>query len=149
MSQMTGGHAVVRALRAEGVEVVFGVPGEQVMEIYVDKYQSYKLTKSPEGVFATLEWLLRPQVNLEINVESRRSMPCRVAMEVYDIYQEEPWKQYVANAKFGKGRQIVPQHFDVQPAMGRWVEKAALGEMSAEEALEGMDEEVLKIITES
>ena len=127
----------------------FTGPVEQVMEIYVDKYQPYKLTKSPEGVFATLEWLLRPQVNLEINVESRRSMPCRVAMEAYDIYQVQPWKQYVANAKFGKGRQIVPQHFDVQPAMGRWVEKAALGEMSAEEALVGMDEEVLKIITES
>ena len=127
----------------------FTGPVEQVMEIYVDKYQSYKLTKSPEGVYATLEWLSRPQVNLLINVESRRSMPCRKAMEVYDIYQVEPWKQYVSNAKFGKGRQMVPQHFDVQPAMGRWVEKAALGEMSAEEALVGMDEEVLKIITES
>ncbi|MCH7706325.1 MAG: thiamine pyrophosphate-binding protein, partial [Chloroflexi bacterium] len=40
MPQMTGGHAVVRALRAEGVEVVFGVPGEQVMEIYDGFYDS-------------------------------------------------------------------------------------------------------------
>ncbi len=33
--------------------------------------------------------------------------------------------------------------------MGRWVEKAALGELTVEEALIGMDAEVLKIITES
>jgi acetolactate synthase-1/2/3 large subunit len=31
---MTGGQAVVRALRAEGVDVVFGVPGVQIMHIY-------------------------------------------------------------------------------------------------------------------
>ena len=34
MPQMTGGHAVVRALQAEGVEVVFGLPGVQIMHIY-------------------------------------------------------------------------------------------------------------------
>ncbi|MBI4338958.1 MAG: thiamine pyrophosphate-binding protein [Chloroflexi bacterium] len=34
MPQMTGGHAVIRALRAEGVEVVFGLPGVQIMHIY-------------------------------------------------------------------------------------------------------------------
>ncbi|MBI2171105.1 MAG: thiamine pyrophosphate-binding protein [Chloroflexi bacterium] len=34
MPKMTGGHAVVRALRAEGVEVVFGLPGVQIMHIY-------------------------------------------------------------------------------------------------------------------
>ena len=127
----------------------FTGPVEQVCQIYVDKYMPYKLTKSPEGVHAVLEWLSRPQVNLEINVESRKSMPCRASQESYTIYQDAPWDQYVANAKFGKGRQIVPQHFDVQPAMGRWVEKAALGELTVDEALQGMDDEVTKIITES
>ena len=34
MPTMTGGQAVVRALRAEGVEVVFGLPGVQIMHIY-------------------------------------------------------------------------------------------------------------------
>ena len=34
MAKMTGGHAVVRALKAEGMEVVFGLPGEQIMQIY-------------------------------------------------------------------------------------------------------------------
>ncbi len=34
MPKMTGGHAVVKALRAEGVEVVFGLPGVQIMHVY-------------------------------------------------------------------------------------------------------------------
>src|SRR5262245_23538608 len=34
MAQMTGGEAVIRALRHEGVEVVFGLPGVQIMGIY-------------------------------------------------------------------------------------------------------------------
>ena len=34
MTTMTGGQAVVRALRAEGVDVVFGLPGVQIMHIY-------------------------------------------------------------------------------------------------------------------
>ncbi len=34
MALMTGGQAVVRALRAEGVDVVFGLPGVQIMHIY-------------------------------------------------------------------------------------------------------------------
>ena len=34
MAVMTGGQAVVRALRAEGVDVVFGLPGVQIMHIY-------------------------------------------------------------------------------------------------------------------
>lgn len=34
MAQMTGGEAVVQALRNEGVEVVFGLPGVQIMGIY-------------------------------------------------------------------------------------------------------------------
>jgi acetolactate synthase-1/2/3 large subunit len=34
MAQMTGGEAVVQALRHEGVEVVFGLPGVQIMGIY-------------------------------------------------------------------------------------------------------------------
>ncbi len=34
MAQMTGGEAVVQALRHEGVEVVFGLPGVQIMHLY-------------------------------------------------------------------------------------------------------------------
>src|SRR4030095_11924077 len=34
MAQLTGGEAVVQALQHEGVEVVFGLPGVQIMHIY-------------------------------------------------------------------------------------------------------------------
>ena len=34
MPQMTGGHAVVDSLQREGIEVVFGLPGVQIMHIY-------------------------------------------------------------------------------------------------------------------
>ncbi len=34
MAKMTGGEAVVQALRNEGIEVVFGLPGVQIMSIY-------------------------------------------------------------------------------------------------------------------
>src|SRR4026207_1000316 len=34
MAQMTGGAAVIQALRHEGVERVFGLPGVQIMGIY-------------------------------------------------------------------------------------------------------------------
>ncbi len=51
------------------------------------------------------------------------------------------------DACYGKNRQILPEHFNVQPAMNRWVEKAALGEFTVEEALEGMDAEVQEIIS--
>ncbi|MBI4202185.1 MAG: thiamine pyrophosphate-binding protein [Chloroflexi bacterium] len=34
MAQMTGGEAVIKQLQAEGVEVVFGLPGVQIMHIY-------------------------------------------------------------------------------------------------------------------
>jgi acetolactate synthase I/II/III large subunit len=34
MAQMTGGEAVIQALRHEDVDVVFGLPGVQIMGIY-------------------------------------------------------------------------------------------------------------------
>ena len=34
MAQMTGGEAVLQALRHEGVEIVFGLPGVQIMGLY-------------------------------------------------------------------------------------------------------------------
>ncbi len=40
MPMMTGGQAVVRALKAEGVEVVFGLPGAQIMHIYDGFYNN-------------------------------------------------------------------------------------------------------------
>jgi hypothetical protein len=107
---------------------------------------AYKLTRSPDAVFATLEWLSRVEVNYAINVQWRRSMPCRAAAESLGLYQISPWREFMENWKFGVQRPVVADHFDVQPAMGRWVEKAALGEVSVREALQGMDAEVERIM---
>jgi len=112
----------------------------------VDKYMVYKLTRDPYACFAALEWLSRVEVNAAINVRWRRAMPCREAARTLDIYQVSPWREFVANRTFGVLRPVVDDHFDVQPAMGRWVEKAALDEVSVTEALRGMDDEVAAIM---
>src|SRR5712692_10154425 len=39
MSLVTGGQAVADALAAEGVEVVFGIPGEHTIQLYDGLYQ--------------------------------------------------------------------------------------------------------------
>ncbi len=120
----------------------FSGPEAQGLQLYVDKYMTYKLTRSPDAVFAVLEWLSPVEINYAINVESRFSMPCRVAAESLPIYQTSPWSEFMMNWRFGRQRPVVADHFDVQPAMGRWVEKAALGDVSVREALQGMDAEV-------
>ena len=122
-------------------------PKERVMQIYVDKYMPWKFTKNPDATFATMQYFASPGPNYEINVVGDRSMPCRVAMESYEIYRYGPYRAFAQNVRFVKGRQTVPEHFYVQPAMSRWVEKAALGELTVQEALEGMDAEVTEIIT--
>ena len=40
MPMLRGGHAVVKALQAEGVEVVFGLPGVQIMQLYDGFWES-------------------------------------------------------------------------------------------------------------
>jgi thiamine pyrophosphate-dependent acetolactate synthase large subunit-like protein len=49
MTIMTGGHAVVRQLIAEGVETVFAVPGLQIMDIYDARKGARGMV---EGVFS-------------------------------------------------------------------------------------------------
>ena len=72
-------------------------------------------------------------------------MPCRRALEGFELYGTEPWQTYANNIEYTKVRQITPRHWDIQPAMSRWVEKTALGELLVEEALRGMDEEIDQI----
>ena len=66
-------------------------------------------------MFETLKYFASPGPNYEINVLGDRSMPCRYAMEGYDLYQSEPYRTYAANVQFGETRKVVPEHFDVQP----------------------------------
>ena len=120
-------------------------PRRGAMQVYVDKYMSWTLTKHPDAVFETLKYFSSPGPNYEIHFSGDRSMPCRKAMEGYDLYEAEPWRTFARNLEHTRTRKILPEHFDIQPTMTRWVEKAALGEISVGESLQGMDQELLEI----
>ena len=120
-------------------------PRQRALQLFVDKYIPWKLTKHPDAVFETLKYFASPEPNYRIHVHDI-PMPCRAAMEDYELYEREPYGTFASNVKYGRLRQVVPEHFDVQPAMSRWVEKAALGELGISEALRGMDEEVQAIL---
>ena len=52
----------------------------------------------------------------------------------------------IESLKYGRPRQVVPQHFDVQPAMSRHFEAAVKGAKSVKDTLKDMDDEVVKIL---
>ena len=52
----------------------------------------------------------------------------------------------IESLKYGRPRQVVPQHFDVQPAMSRQFEAAVKGTKSVKQTLKDMDEEIAKIL---
>ena len=121
-------------------------PRQRAMQIFLRTYIPYKLTKQPDAVFETLKYFASPGPSYEIDVGFNRSMPCRAAMEEYELYDKEPYETLASNVKYARPRQKLPEHFEIQPAMSRWVEKAALGELGVSETLQGMDEEVQKLI---
>ena len=122
-------------------------PRRRALQLFVSKYMVWAKTKDPDAAFAVLKFFSAPQRNYEINVFGDRSMPCRGAMEEFELYRSEPWKSFLENLQFGRVRQVVPKHFDVQPAMSRWIGHAASGEVNVSEALRGMDEEVRDILS--
>ena len=122
-------------------------PRRRGLQLYVDKYMVWEKTKNPDVAFEVLKFFSAPQRNYEINVFGDRSMPCRGAMEEFELYRSEPWKSFLENLQFGRIRQVVPWHFAVQDAMSRWVEEAALEGVTVPEALRGMDEEVHDIVS--
>jgi multiple sugar transport system substrate-binding protein len=120
---------------------------EQRLQLFIDKYFIFSKTKVADPAWALLEMLSQPQVNNRIGIEADWGLPIRQASaDTSEVYKDPRMKVVVDNVKFGKIRQVVPQHFDVQPAMGRHVEAAVKGAKSVEQALKDMDEEVTKIL---
>jgi multiple sugar transport system substrate-binding protein len=120
---------------------------EQRLQLYIDKYMIFRRTKVADQAVALTLALVDPKVNGPINVEGSGSLPARKAQEgVSELYKDPRWKVIIDSMKYGKPRQIVPQHFDVQPAMGRQVEAAVKGVKTVKQALKDMDEEVSKIL---
>lgn len=124
-------------------------PKRRGMHIYVDKFMISSRSHQPDAAFEAIKFLSSPARNYEIYIVDDRAMPCRAAIENFELYSKEPWRAFASNIKHSQVRQIRPWHFDIQPAMSRWVEKAGLGELSVTETLAGMDEEIREIISGS
>lgn len=124
-------------------------PKEQVMQIHTDSYMAWKHTRNPDAAFETMRYFVDWTRENEIKMDSDRAMPSRLALESYELYDREPWRTLATNGReFGRARQIIPGHFRVEAAVSGWVEKAALGELTVEEALAGMDAEVDAIVAD-
>lgn len=118
----------------------------QAQQLFVDKYFIYKRTKVPDLSWALLEQLVSPSVNEKIVIEGSWGGPVRKAAEAAEVYKDPRWRTMIASLKLGRPRQVVPQHFDVQPAMSRQFEAAVKGAKSVKDALKDMDDEVAKIL---
>ena len=116
-----------------------GPSGQKVVQMFIDKYMGYKLTKSPESVYTVFERLSDLDVNLAINVESLRSMPCRVAMESHAIYGVSPWREFANNIQYAPSQATVDEHFRQLGVLGPWFDRAAGGEISIDEALSAIE----------
>jgi ABC-type glycerol-3-phosphate transport system substrate-binding protein len=119
---------------------------EQRVQAYVDKYQIYKRTKFPDQAFALVKALSSEDTGIKLSIEGTGGLPVRMAHEAAPSFQDPRMKRFVDNLQFGKPRQVVPQHFEVQPAMSRHVEEALKGVKPVKQALKEMDETVAKIL---
>jgi ABC-type glycerol-3-phosphate transport system substrate-binding protein len=118
----------------------------QKYQIYVDKYMIYKRTKAPDESFKLVRALVTGEAGIKLGIEGTWGLPARKDHEKAPSYNDPRMKVFLANIQYGKPRQIVPQHFDVQPTMGRHVEMAVKGVKPVKETLKEMDDAVLKII---
>lgn len=119
---------------------------EQRYQIYVDKYFVYRGSKVPDESIALVRALVSGEAGIKLGIEGTWGLPSRKEHESAPSFQDPRMQVFLSNIQYGKPRQIVPEHFDVQPAMGREVEAAIRGVKTVKQALEDMDDVVLKII---
>ncbi len=119
---------------------------ERKYQLYVDKYFVYSGSKVPDEAVALTRALVSGEAGIQLGIEGTWGLPCRKAQESAPSYEDPRMQVFLDNIQYGKARQIVPEHFDVQPAMSRHVETAILGANTVQEALANMDEEVTKIL---
>ncbi|MEZ4713710.1 MAG: sugar ABC transporter substrate-binding protein [Caldilineaceae bacterium] len=119
---------------------------EQAYQIYVDKYFIYSGTKVPDEAAALVRALVSGDAATAIGIEGVWGLPCRKLQESAKLYEDPRMQVFLGNIQYGKPREIVPQHFDVQPAMGREVEAAVRGAKTVQQALADMDDVVTKIL---
>jgi hypothetical protein len=89
-----------------------GPAGQGFAQVYVDKYMGYRKTANPDAVLTVLELLSDLDTNYPINIETRRSLPCRVAMEGHPIFARSPWREFAAGARYAVPQPTLDEHFD-------------------------------------
>ncbi|MEM7034407.1 MAG: extracellular solute-binding protein [Chloroflexota bacterium] len=119
---------------------------ERRYQLYVDKYFVYSGTKVPNESVALVRALVSGEAGIQLGIEGTWGLPSRKEHESAPSYEDPRMAVFLENIQYGKPRQIVEQHFDVQPAMGRQVEACLRGTKTVQQTLQDMDEEVLKII---
>lgn len=119
---------------------------ERRYQIYVDKYFVYSRTKVPNESVELVKALVSGDAGIRLGIEGTWGLPSRREHESAPSYQDPRMQVFLQNIQYGKPRQIVPQHFDVQPAMGREVEAAVRGVKTVQQALADMDDVVTKIL---
>jgi ABC-type glycerol-3-phosphate transport system substrate-binding protein len=119
---------------------------ERRYQLYVDKYLIYSGTKVPEESVALVRALVSGEAGIRLGIEGTWGLPSRKEHESAPSYQDPRMQIFLSNIQYGKPRQIVPEHFDVQPAMGREVEAAVRGVKTVQQALADMDATVLNIL---
>ncbi len=119
---------------------------ERRYQIYVDKYFVYSGTRVPDEAVALVRALVSGEAGIQLGIEGTWGLPSRKEHESASSYEDPRMQVFLSNIQYGKPRQIVPEHFDVQPAMGREVEAAIRGTKTVQQTLEDMDAVVLKII---
>jgi ABC-type glycerol-3-phosphate transport system substrate-binding protein len=115
-----------------------GPAGQGFAQVYVDKYMGNRRTGNPDAVLTVLELLSDLDTNYAINIESRRSLPCRVAMESHPIFARSPWREFAAATRYAVPQPTVDEHFDWFPRLGPWIDDAASGRITVAEALAGI-----------
>lgn len=119
---------------------------EQKYQLYVDKYFVYSGSKVPDESVALVRALVSGDAGIQLGIEGTWGLPSRQAHENAPSYEDPRMQIFLENIQYGKARQIVPEHFDVQPAMGREVEAAVRGAKTVQQALADMDDVVTKIL---
>jgi multiple sugar transport system substrate-binding protein len=119
---------------------------EQVYQIFVDKYFVFSGTRVPDAAVELVRALVTGDAGIALGIEGTWGLPSRKEHESAPSYQDPRMQIFLSNVQYGKPRQIVPQHFDVQPAMGREVEAAVRGVKTVQQALADMDAAVVSIL---
>lgn len=119
---------------------------ERRYQIYVDKYFIYSGSKEPNESVELVKALVTGDAGIQLGIEGTWGLPSRKQHESAPAYKDPRMAVFLNNIQYGKARQIVPEHFDVQPAMGREVEAAVRGVKTVQQALADMDDVVVKIL---